>query len=77
MLELCLCPRLFPVDEPERHILVELVEEDDDQQVEGSGHQGGQQSRLGEQNSLGLLVFLEGFPGNISFTEEIVLYLIC
>ena len=68
MLELCLCPGLFPVDEPEGHILVQLVEEDDHQQVEGGRHQGGQQSRLGEQNCLGLLVLLEGFPGNISYT---------
>ena len=66
MLELCLSPGLFPVDEPERHVLVQLVEEDDHQQVEGGGHQGGQESRLGEQNSLLLLVLLEGFPGNIS-----------
>ena len=69
MLELCLSPGLFPVDEPQRHVLVQLVEEDDHQQVEGGGHQGGQQSGLGEQKSLGLLVLLEGFPGNISYPE--------
>ena len=68
MLELGLCPGLLPVDEPERHVLVQLVEEDDDQEVEGGGHQGGQQPGLGEQNSLGLLVLLEGFPGNISLS---------
>ena len=66
MLELCLCPGLLPVDEPERHVLVQLVQQDDHQQVEGGGHQGGQESRLGEQNSLLLLVLLEGFPGNIT-----------
>ena len=66
MLELCLCPGLLPVDEPERHVLVQLVQQDDHQQVEGGGHQGGQESRLGEQNSLLLLVLLERFPGDIS-----------
>ena len=69
VLELCLCPRLLPVDEPERHVLVQLVEEDDDEQVEGGGHQGGEQPGLGEQHCLSLLVLLEGFPGNIANTE--------
>ena len=77
MLEVSLSARLLPVDEPEGHVFVQLVEEDDHQQVEGGGHQGGQQPRLGEQNCLLLLVLLEGFPGNISYTGGSVLHHIC
>ena len=38
VLEVGLSTRLLPVDEPQGHVLVQLVEEDDDQQVEGGGH---------------------------------------
>ena len=41
-----LIPWLFELDQPDGHVLVQLVEDDDHEEVRGCGCEGGQEPRL-------------------------------